>query len=176
MEFEFTEEDLKSNRNGFLSPRQKDLLSSMASSVRGSSKNGVWIILGFMMLGLCILLALFLPTLNARNLETMGPQMAVGLCLTVFAVFAMIFLSLFISNRLAARLETAEVLSVEGIVRHDSSYSSQAGFTSYYVFFGKKRFAFAEDMSSVFPDRTRFRVYYTKAGQIELVMSYEKLA
>ncbi|MCE9647700.1 MAG: DUF3592 domain-containing protein [Chloroflexi bacterium] len=176
MEFEFTEEELKSNRNGFLSPRQKELLSTMAGSVRGSSKNGVWVILGFMMLGLCILLALFLPTLNARNLQTLGPQMAAGLCFTVLAVLAMIVLSLFISNRLAARLESAEVLTAEGIVRHDSSYSSQAGFTSYYVYFGKKRFAFADDMNSVFPDGARLRVYYTKAGQIELIMSFEKLA
>jgi len=174
--FDFTEVELNSNKNGFLSPRQKERLTAMAHGIRSSSKSGVWIILGFMFLGLCIIGALFLQNVDLKRLQILGPQILVGLGFTVLAVLGMIALSLFLSNRQSARLESAQVLSVEGIVQHDSEYSIQSSFTSYYVYFGKKRFACADDMSATFPEGAKFRVYYCKAGQIELIMSFERLA
>ncbi len=174
--FDFTEEELKLNRNGVLSQKQKQRMVAMAHGIRSSSKSGVWIILGFMFLGLCIMLAMFLQTMDSRTLQTLVPQMLGGLCFTVFAVLAMIALSLFVSSRQAAKLEAAQALSVEGVVWHDSSYSQQGGFTSYYVYFGKKRFAYADDMSHVFPEGAKFRVYYCKAGVVEFILSHEKLS
>jgi len=174
--FEFTEAELKSNKKGMLSPRQKDQLNAMAHGIRRSSKSGVWIILGFMFLGLSIIGALFLQDFDIKRLQILGPQILVGLGFTVFAVLGMIALSLFLSNRQSAKLESAQVLAVEGVVQHDSEYSMESSFTSYYVYFGKKRFAYADDMSSTFPEGARFRVYYCKAGQIELIMSFERLA
>ncbi len=174
--YEFTEEDLRSNKNGFLSPRQKQQMDAMAGSIRSSAKSGVWVILGFMFLGLCIMLVLFLQTLDAQRLKTLGPQMAVGLCFTVFAVLGMIALSLFLSRRQADKLKSVQVLSVEGVVRHDSEYSTQSAFRSYYVYFGKKRFAHADDVSQVFPAGAKYRVYYCKAGTLEFILSFEKVA
>lgn len=174
--FDFTEEELQSNKKGVLSPKQRRLLDAMAGATRKDSKNGVWIILGFLALGLYIIVPLTMQGLDARSLQTLGPQMLAGLCFTLVAVLAMIALMLFVSRRQAAKLESAQLLSVEGVVRHDASYSEQGGFTSYYVYFGKKRFAYADDLSRIFPEGAKFRVYYSKAGQIELIMSYEKLA
>ena len=114
--------------------------------------------------------------MDARNLRALGPQMAIGLCFTVFAVFVITALGIFYSRRQAAKLEVAPLLSAEGVIRHDSSYSSESGFTSYYVYFGKKRFSFADEMNRVFPEGAKFRVYYCKVGQIELIMSFERLA
>ncbi len=174
--FDFTQEELNSNKNGVLSPRQKDGLNAMAYGIRKSSRNGVWIILGFMFLGLCIMAAMFLKDLDLKRLQILGPQLAGLFCLSVFAVLGMIALSLFVSNRQAAKLESAQVFSVEGVVRHDSEYSTQSSFKSYYVYFDKKRFAYADDMSHIFPEGARFRVYYVKVGQIEFIMSYERLS
>ena len=174
--FDFTEEELQSNKKGILSLRQKGWLDAMAGAARKDSKNGIWIILGFSALGLCIIIPLTMQGLDARSLQTLGPQLLAGLCFTGIAVLAMIALMLFVSRRQAAKLESAQLLSVEGVVRHDSSYSEQGGFTSYYVFVGKKRFAYADDMSRIFPEGAKFRVYYSQAGPIELIMSYEKLA
>ena len=174
--FDFTEEELQSNKKGILSPRQKGWLDAMAGAARKDTKNGVWIILGFSALGLCIIIPLNMQGLDARSLQTLGPQLLAGLCLIVVAVLAMIALIFFVSRRQAAKLESAQLLSVEGVVRHDSSYSEQGGFTSYYVYFGKKRFAYADDLSHIFPEGAKFRVYYSKAGQTELIMSYEKLS
>jgi len=174
--FDFTEAEVISNRNGVLSQRQKEMLNAMAYSMRASSKSGVWIILFFSALGLCIMLAMFLQGMDARRLRTLGPQMLIGLCFSGFAVFVITALSIIVSRRQAAKLEVAPLLSAEGVISHDSDYSPNSGVTSHYVYFDKKRLSFPDDMSRVFPEGARFRVYYCKVGQIELIMSYEKLA
>lgn len=174
-EFDFTEAEVISNRNGILSQRQKEVLKAMAHGMRTSSKNGVWIILFFLLLGLCITLAVFVQGMDARSLRVLAPQMVVGLCFTVFAVFVITVLSIFFSRRQAAKLEVAPLLSAEGIISHDTDYSSGSGVTSHYVYFGKKRLSFPDDMSHVFPEGSKFRIYYCKVGQIELIMSFEGL-
>jgi hypothetical protein len=174
--FDFSGEELESNKKGVLSPRQKQVLKATAQGMRASSKSGVWVILFFLALGLCITLAVFLQGMDARSWRTLAPQMVIGLCFAVFAVFVITAFGIFYSRRQAAKLEVAPLLSAEGIIRHDTSYSEQSGFTSYYVYFGKKRFSFADEMSRVFPEGAKFRVYYCKVGQIELIMSFERLA
>ena len=114
--FDFTEEELRLNKTGVLSKRQQGVVKAMAHSLRSSSKSGVWLILGFMVLGLSIIIPLNLQGLNARSLPILGPQLVAGLCFTVFAIFAVIALSLFISHRQAAKWEVAPVLSAEGII------------------------------------------------------------
>jgi hypothetical protein len=152
MKFDFTEEEVQLNKKGILSQRQKGVLKAMAHGIRGSSKSGVWLILGFMVLGLGIIIPLNLQGLNERSLPVLGPQLVAGLCFTVFAIFAVIALSLFTSRRQAAKLEVAPVLSAEGVISHDSDYSSSGSFRTYYVYFGKKRFSFPDEMERVFPE------------------------
>ncbi len=175
MKFDFTEEELRLNQNGLLSEKQKQALKAMAHSIRGSSKSGVWLILGFMVLGLGIIIPLNLQGLNERTLPTVVPQLVVGLCVTIFAVLAVMAFMLFNSRRQAAKWEAAPVLSAEGVISHDSDYAPSAGFRSYYVYFGKKRFSFLNAMDRVFPEGSTFRIYYCKVGQVELIMSFEKL-
>ena len=65
--FEFTEEDLKINKRGQLSPSQKEWLKMVGKGgVRVQGFN-VWIAIGFMFLGLCLILALFLQ--NRDNVD-----------------------------------------------------------------------------------------------------------
>jgi len=47
--------------------------------------------------------------------------------------------------------------------------------TAYYVFVGKKKFAFGEDMSHNFKEGEKYKVYYCKAGVFEMVLSLEKV-
>lgn len=174
--FDFTEEEVRLNKKGILSPRQKGVIKAMAHSIRSSSKSGVWLILGFMVLGLSIIIPLNLQGLNERNLPTIGPQLVAGLCFAIFAVLAVIVFMLFNSRRQAAKLEAAPVLSAEGVISHDSDYAPSAGFRSYYVYFGKKRFSFPNEMNRTFPEGSTFRIYYCKVGQIELIMSFERIS
>jgi hypothetical protein len=52
---------------------------------------------------------------------------------------------------------------------------SGEGGTAYYVFVGKKKFAFGEDMSRTFKEGERYKVYYCKSGVYEMVLSLEKV-
>ena len=174
--FDFTEEELQLNKKGVLSQRQREVLKATSGSMRSSWKSGVWIILFFLILGTCIMAALFTQGLNARNIKTLGPQMVVGLCFTVLAVFAITALSIFLSYRQAAKLESAPLLTAEGVISHGRDYSPNSGITSYYVYFGKKRFSFLNEMRRTFPEGSTFRIYYCKVGQIELIMSFEKIS
>ena len=61
-------------------------------------------------------------------------------------------------------------------VRHDYDSSGESGITSYYVFVGKKKFTFGDEMSAVFKEGEKYKFYYCKAGLYEFVMSYERLS
>ena len=74
----------------------------------------------------------------------------------------------------ANKLENATLLSVTGNIRLDEDASSKGG-TTYYVFVGKKRFAFGEDMSHIFKEGSNYKVYYCKPGMYEFVMSLEQM-
>ena len=63
--------------------------------------------------------------------------------------------------------------SAEGKIRLDEE--SGEGGTTYYVFVGKKKFAFGEDISRVFREGEKYKVYYCKAGIFEMVLSLEKV-
>jgi hypothetical protein len=84
-------------------------------------------------------------------------------------------LAIFLKHRSANRLENSVLSSVSGPVRLDYDSSGESGITSYYVFVGKKRFTFGEDMSRVFKEGGNYKFYYCKAGLYEFVMSYEQV-
>jgi hypothetical protein len=94
---------------------------------------------------------------------------------TVPLVLGIFALAIFLNYRAANRLENSALSSVSGSVRHDYDSSGESGLTSYYVFVGKKRFTFGEDMSSVFKEGEKYKVYYCGSGVYEFVMSYEKV-
>jgi|GEM_PF-5693407 hypothetical protein len=64
--FDFTEEDLKSNQRGHISPRQREWLNMTARGIRSSSWTSVSVTVGFLFLGLCIILALYLQNEDSR--------------------------------------------------------------------------------------------------------------
>lgn len=173
--FEFTEDDLQSNKRGLVSPKQREWINILARGIRRSSKSGAWIILGFLFFGTCLILALFLQNESTRKLLFSNLAVFIALTITAIVVFLIIALSIFLAQRQADKLREAQVHTVEGIIRLDQSYSSQSAFTSYYVFVGKQRFGFVDDMSHVFPEGSKFRVFYCKAGMLELILSFEKI-
>jgi hypothetical protein len=84
-------------------------------------------------------------------------------------------LVIFLNYRRANKLENSALSSVSGPVRLDYDSSGESGVTSYYVFVGKKRFTFGEDMSNVFKEGEKYKFYYCGSGVYQFVMSHEKL-
>ena len=153
--FEFTEDDLKVNKRGGLSPRQKEWLKMVARGVRSFSWRSAFITIGFTFLGLCILLGLSFQNERSRAALLSSPVNLIVLIVMV--------------------PENSVLSSASGAIRFDQDSSGESGITSYYVFVGKKRFTFGDDMSSVFKEGEKYKIYYCKSGLYEFMMSYEAL-
>ena len=173
--YEFTEEDLKFNKRGQLSPSQKEWLKTFAQSTRNFSWKSAFISIGFTFLGLCIVIALFLQNEASRAALFSNPMNLIMFPVIVLIIVGILGLAIFLNYRNANRLENAVISSASGVIRFDSDSSGESHITSYYVFAGKKRFTFGDDMSAVFKEGQKYKFYYCKAGVYEFVMSYEKL-
>ena len=171
--FDFTEEDLKLNQRGQVSPRQREWLNMTARGIRSSSWTSVYVTVGFLFLGLCIILALYLQNEDSRAALFSNPLNLLVFPATIFAVAVILALSIFYARRLANRLAGAQIQSAQGKIRLDEA--SGEGGTTYYVFVGKKKFAFGEDMSRVFKEGEKYKVYYCKAGVYEMILSLERV-
>lgn len=173
--FEFNEEDLKFNQRGQLSPRQKEWLKMIGQGgVRVQNWN-VRIALGFMFLGLCLILALYLQNEDTRAALFSNPMNLLIFPILIAVILGILALSIGLAYWHARKLENATLLSVTGNPRFDESYSSKSNIRSYYVYVGKKRFTFGDDMSRTFKEGTKYKFYYCKPGMYEFVMSFEKL-
>jgi hypothetical protein len=172
--FEFTDEDLKMNKRGQLSPSQNEWLKMIGKGgVRVQGFN-VWIAIGFMFLGLCLILALFLQNEDSRAVLFANPQNLLIFPTLVLVVVGILVLSLLLARWNANKLQNAVLSSASGSIRLDSDSSGESGLTSYYVFVGRKMFTFGDDMSRVFKEGEKYKVYYCGSGVYEFVMSYER--
>jgi hypothetical protein len=173
--FDFNENDLSINKRGQLSPRQVEWLKMVARGVRSFSWRSAFITIGFTCLGLCIILALSLQNERSRAALLSSPMNLIVLIGMVPLILGILALVIFLNYRNANKLENSVLSSVAGAIRFDQDSSGESGITSYYVFVGKKRFTFDDDMSAVFKEGEKYKVYYCKSGLYEFVMSYEAL-
>jgi hypothetical protein len=173
--FEFNAEDLAANQRGQVSPRQKEWLKMIGrGGVRVQNWN-VRIAIGFMLLGLCLILALYLQNEDSRAALFSNPMNLLIFPIMVIVIMGILALSIGLAYWNAKRLENATLLSVTGNTRFDESYSSKSNIRSYYVYVGKKRFTFGDDISHTFKEGGKYKVYYCKPGMYEFVMSFEKI-
>ena len=173
--FEFNEEDLKANKRGQLSQSQKEWLAMVGKGGVRLQGFNVWIAIGFMFLGLCLILALFLQNEDSRAALFANPSNLLIFPILIVVIVGILVLSLLLARWNANKLQNAVLSSVSGKVRLDHDSSGESGITTYYVIVGKKKFKFADDMSRVFEEGEKYKVYYCKAGFHEFVMSYEAL-
>ena len=174
--YEFTEEDLKFNKRGQFSPSQKEWLKMIAHGTRSWSWKGAFITIGFALFGLCIVLALFLQNERSRAALFADPMNLIILAGMIPLILGVLALAIFFNYRNANKLENAVISSASGAVRFDEDSSGESNITSYYVYVGKKRFTFGDEMSAVFKEGEKYKFYYCKAGVYEFVMSYEHLS
>jgi hypothetical protein len=172
--FEFTEEDLNLNKRGLLSLSQKQWLKSIAQGTRSFSWTNSFITMGFVFLGLCIVLGLSLQNERSRAALFSDSTNLIVLIGIVPLILGILGLAIFLNYRNANKLETAVLSTASGAVRFDEDSSGNSG-TTYYVIVGKKKFKFGDDLSGLFKEGEKYKFYYCKAPFYELVMSYEKL-
>jgi len=147
----------------------------VARGVRSFSWRSAFITIGFTFLGLCIVLALYLQNERSRAALFSSPVNLIVLIGMVPLILGILALAIFLNYRNANKLENSVTSSASGAVRFDQDSSGESGITSYYVLVGKKRFTFGDDMSAVFKEGEKYKVYYCKSGVYEFVMSYEPI-
>ena len=173
--FEFNVEDLIANQRGQVSLRQKEWLKMVARGARSFSWTNAAIAVGFMFLGLCIILALNLQNESTRAALFSSRVNLLVFPLIVLVILGILALSIGLAYWNANRLENATLLSVTGNICFDESFSSKSNIRSYYVYVGKKRFTFGDDMSRRLTDGGKYKFYYCKPGMYEFVMAFEKI-
>jgi len=173
--YEFTEADLSANKRGQLSPSQKEWLKSIARGARSFSWTNSFIAMGFVFLGLCIVLGLSLQNERSRAALFSDPMNLIVLIGIVPLILGILALAIFLNYRNANKLENALLSTVSGAVRFDEDSSGESGITIYYVIVGRKKFKFGDDMSRAFQEGEKYKFYYCKAGLYEFVMSCEQV-
>ena len=121
-----------------------------------------------------MVLGLSLQNERSRAALLASPVNLIVLIGMVPLILGILALVLFLNYRSANRLESTVLSSISGAVRLDEDASAKGG-TAYFVYIGKKRFTFGEDMSGVFKEDRKYRVYYCRSGAYEFVMSYEQM-
>jgi hypothetical protein len=173
--FEFTEEDLKSNRLGLLSASQRKWVDGMASGIRSSQRGGLPIVAFFLLLGVGLFFGMTLSNESARKALLANPSNLIVICATIPIVLGIFGVSIYFANRRADRLANSNVLRAEGKVRLDESHSSKVGST-YYVIINRMKFPFAGDVSGIFKEGESYRIYYCETSMLKLILSYEKIS
>jgi len=128
--FEFNEEDLKFNQRGQLSPSQKEWLKMIGRGGIRLQNWNVWIAIGFMFLGLCIIIGLYLQNEDSRAALFSNPANLLVFPIMVLVILGILALSIGLAYWNSKRLETATLLSVTGNIRFDESYSSKSNIRS----------------------------------------------
>ena len=149
--FEFTAEDVAANKRGQLSPGQREWLKTIGKGgVRVQGFN-VWIAIGFMFLGLCLTLGLYLSNEDSRAALFSNPLNIWIFPITILVVLGILVLSILLARWNANKLQNAVLSSASGNVRFDHDSSGKSGITTYFVIVGKKKFNF-----SLFPSLRAF--------------------
>lgn len=172
--FEFTESDLNSNRLGLISTRQQEQLNNYAKGIRKSQWGSVWVIGFFLPFGLCLIFGMYLSNESTRAALFSNPLNFIMILAVIPIVAIIVGLGIYFASRRADKLANAELKRVEGIVTHDEEHSKYG--TTYFAIVDGVKFLFSENINEVFPEGSRFRIYYCDATHFQLILSYEKLS
>lgn len=164
--FEFNNDDLRFNQRGQISRRQEEWLRRFEPRMRSFA----WMVVILLLL-LFLVLALFLMNeggyaVRYSNLANRNVLVVIG-----FGMIGILGMSIFVARRNASGLNEPQLLSVEGRIQihvDDSGYQVS-------VSIGKTFFNVQEDISRVFLEGERYRVYYCISGAYRFILSYEKL-
>src|SRR5574339_478759 len=123
--FEFSDEDLTANKGGQLSRGQREWLEMIGKGVISLQGFNVWIAIGFMVLGLSIMLGLFLQNEDSRAALFANPLNLLVFPIIIFVVVGILLLSLLLARWNANKLQTAVLSSASGNVRFDQDSSGK---------------------------------------------------
>ena len=170
MLYEFTEEDLRSNQRGFITPPQMKFLNGFAKGIVASHRGGWPIIIFFLLLGSGMILAMNLSNESTRRAFFADPIIVIVLCATFPVVLGIYGVSAIFAKRRADRIANPVLKIAQGLIRLDEE-SSEVGPT-YFVFVGETEFKFGDNMSRYFPEGRKCRIFYSETSMLKMILSY----
>ena len=174
MLYEFTEEDLRSNQRGFITPAQMKFLNGFAKGIVASHRGGWPIIIFFLLLGSGMILAMNLSNESTRRAFFADPIIVIVLCATFPVVLGIYGVSAIFAKRRADRIANPVLKIAQGLIRLDEE-SSEVGPT-YFVFVGETEFKFGDNMSRYFPEGRKCRIFYSETSMLKMILSYELIS
>lgn len=171
--YDFSPEDLASNRRGFVTPGQREFIRGIAKGIRRSQTGGLPIILFFLLLGMGLFFGMTFSNESARRAFLSDPLNIAVMCSIPPVVMGIFGLSIFFAYRRAARLEESGLKAAEGDIEWDEEYSRHG--PTHYLYLGGTEFKFGEDLSEDFPAGKRGRIFYVETSVLKLILSHELL-
>lgn len=173
MLYEFTEEDLRSNQRGFITPAQMKFLNGFAKGIVASHRGGWPVIIFFLVLGLGMILAMNLSNESTRRAFFANPTIVIVLCAIVPVVLGIYGVSAIFAKRRADQIANPVLKIAEGTITLDEESSSVG--PTYFVLVGEDEFKFGGDMSPYFPEGHKCRIFYSETSMLKIILSYEFL-
>ncbi len=178
--FNYTEADLETNRRGSISEAQRERLAQIGGSIRSASGRGIWVIYGFVGLGICLWSAVYLYNSPNDFVKTIwNPSNLAAIAFAGLLLVAIVGYSVWQARRNSAGLTDPRLplLRAEGraSVRKVSYYSRGVPRSYFAVTVGNKTFKWMEDIASFFLDGTSYCIYYCRSGPYEQVLSIDRL-
>jgi hypothetical protein len=173
-EFEFTNEDLEFNRQGSLSPRQKEWMEKQAVTFSLYSRAGMWFNLAIVPILVCVIGSILLRNESMRNsLASAGPVVWVVIGFGFFLIFGSVIVGAFVSRKRVKNFSQADLLVAEGRASLHTTYNPRFG-RSHYIMLDDKRLDIRWE--GKFDEGKHYRVYYCKPPGFVYLMSLEKLS
>lgn len=178
--FNFTEADLESNRRGVISDDQRERLAQIGGSIRAASGRGIWIIYGFVGLGVCLWTAVYLYNSPGNFVATVwNPSNLLAVAFAGLLLVGIVGFGVIQARRNSAGLTDPNLplRTAEGRAGIKKvHYRSQGGPQSYFaVTVGDKTFKWLEETAALFHDGASYRIYYCRSGPYEQVLSIDRL-
>jgi membrane protein implicated in regulation of membrane protease activity len=170
--FDFTEDDLSANRRGAVSEHQHDRLRGMAHGIGGWSFT--LIALGFVFLGSCLILAMFLQNEDTRAVLFSDPLNVLLLGLSILVALAAIIGAKLWSRKQGEGLVNAPLQKAEGKAQVTATHFEHGGY-GYRIQVGDKKYNFIEEYGRCFKDGTTYCIYYCKSGPYDPILSVDVL-
>jgi len=175
MGFEFTNEDLRFNQQGVISPRQKEWMQKNVTTAGNFSKVTLWIVLAFFPILLCFIVSLLFSNESMRGVVmSASPAAWVVMCLAPLFIIGSVGVGMYISRRRAENFLESRLLVATGKAKLHTTHNARWG-TGYYMMLDDTKIGIV--WKDKFEEDERYKVYYCKSPEgYDFLMSFEKLS
>ena len=168
--FEFTGEDLNSNKMNSLTPKQKKKVQQYNKYHSFGLKLAIYVMIGSVIFFVIV-------TYLTNDFDSRGFKSALPYFVLVLSIFVGIFLFSAILGMVRSRdLNNGRISIAEGVVKKSVKRKMKKKFGGLLFKIGKKKFVFySPSQYNAFEDGKRYRIYFIKNPNADIILSVEEI-